>query len=133
MPKQYLLDTNICVHYLNGKYNLNHKIDSVGLSNCYISEITVAELIFGAENSGKIAENRKRVNDFQSQIAIIPIFNCLDCYGREKVRLRKQGTPVDEFDLLIGVTAVVNELIMVTNNVKHFEKIQNIAIEDWTS
>lgn len=49
MAKKYLLDTNICIHLLRGKYNVDSKIDSVGLGNCYISEITVAELKYGAE------------------------------------------------------------------------------------
>ena len=47
--KKYLLDTNICIFLLRGKYNVNKKIDTVGLDNCYISEITVAELKYGAE------------------------------------------------------------------------------------
>lgn len=47
--EQYLLDTNICIYLLRGKYNVDRKIDAVGLDNCFISEITVAELMYGAE------------------------------------------------------------------------------------
>ena len=48
---KYLLDTNICVHFLRGKYEIDKTIKEKGLENCYISEITVLELRFGAENS----------------------------------------------------------------------------------
>ncbi len=47
--EKYLLDTNICIFLLRGKYNVDKKMDEVGLENCYISEITVAELKYGAE------------------------------------------------------------------------------------
>ncbi|WP_139279424.1 PIN domain-containing protein [Tangfeifania diversioriginum] len=53
-------------------------------------------------------------------------------YAKEKARLRKQGKPIDDFDLLIGVSAVVNNMVLVTNNESHFKRIQNIQIENWT-
>lgn len=129
---RYLLDTNICIFYLNGKYSLDEKIEEVGLENCFVSEITIAELKFGAENSLHVERNRKVVVDFQSKIQTIPIFNALDFYAKEKSRLRKLGITVDEFDLLIGATAITNGLIMVTNNINHFKVIDRIEIEDWT-
>ena len=49
--KKYLLDTNICIHFLKGEFNLQSKIDEVGFENCFISELTIAELLFGVENS----------------------------------------------------------------------------------
>ncbi len=48
---KYLLDTNICIHFFKGKFNLIDKLTKIGIENCAISEITLAELIFGAENS----------------------------------------------------------------------------------
>ncbi|WP_288909981.1 PIN domain-containing protein [uncultured Bacteroides sp.] len=51
--KKYLLDTNICIFLLRGKYDVDKKIDQVGLENCCISEITVAELKYGAELGSK--------------------------------------------------------------------------------
>jgi tRNA(fMet)-specific endonuclease VapC len=56
----------------------------------------------------------------------------LDLYAKEKARLRKAGTPIDDFDLLIGVTSVTHKLTMVTNNSNHFKKIDGIDLEDWT-
>jgi tRNA(fMet)-specific endonuclease VapC len=53
-------------------------------------------------------------------------------YAKEKARLRKAGTPIDDFDLLIGVTSVAHNMIMVTNNTKEFKRINGIDLEDWT-
>lgn len=63
---------------------------------------------------------------------ILPIIDALDIYAKEKTRLRKSGQSVDDFDLLIGASAVANDLTLVTNNEKHFERLENIAIENWT-
>jgi tRNA(fMet)-specific endonuclease VapC len=62
----------------------------------------------------------------------LPIFGALDLYAQEKSRLRKAGIRIDDFDLLIGVTSVINNLIMVTNNTAHFQRIKGIVLEDWT-
>ncbi len=64
--------------------------------------------------------------------SIIPIISSLRLYAKEKVRLRKLGKPInDEFDLLIGVTAVQNKMKLVTDNVRDFENIMDIQIENW--
>ena len=129
---RYLLDTSICVFFLRGKINLDSVIKEVGLKNCYISEITVAELRFGAENSDNPAKSHKAVDVFLKGLTILPILGCIMRYASEKVRLRKIGKPLhDEFDLLIGVTAIENQLILVTDNVKDFERLENIKIENW--
>jgi tRNA(fMet)-specific endonuclease VapC len=128
---RYLLDTNICIYFLKGMFNLDKRIESAGLANCFVSEITVAELKFGAENSENQEKNRKVVDQFISKFTIIPIFNALDVYAKEKSRLRKKGLPLDDFDLLIGATAVSNKLILITRNVSDFERIKGIEIENW--
>lgn len=128
----YLIDTNICIFYLKGKFDLVTKFEEIGLANCFISEITVAELKFGAENSDNPVKNRKLVEDFISRFNIVPIYNCLTVYAKEKSRLRKLGTPLDDFDLLIGSTAVSSKMIMISNNLKHLSRIKHIKLEDWT-
>lgn len=129
---RYLLDTNICVFFLRGKLNLNEIIKTKGRENCYISEITVAELRYGAENSDDPPKSHKAVDAFLQGLTIIPIFGCIRSYAKEKVRLRKIGKPMhDEFDLLIGVTATRHKLILVTDNLKDFERLDGIKIENW--
>jgi tRNA(fMet)-specific endonuclease VapC len=131
--KGYLLDTNICVFYFRGKYRLNEKLQSVGFDNCSISEVTIAELKYGAECSNNVQKNTQLINDFSKEITILPIFNCFDIYAKEKVKLKKAGLLVADFDLLIAAAAISNQLVLVTDNMKHFGRIDNITIENWVN
>lgn len=131
--KKYLLDTNICAYFLNGKFNLVEKIDEVGFENCLVSEITIAELKYGVEKSVNKEKNRKTLEMFQSKFDILPIFPALEIYAKEKARLKTKGRILDDFDLLIGATAIFNNLTMVTRNVSDFDRLDKIIIEDWTS
>ena len=128
----YLLDTSTCVFFLRGKLDLDEYVKQKGRENCYISEITVLELRYGAESSSNPAKSNKAVDDFVGGLSIIPIYSCIKRYAKEKVRLKKTGKPMhDEFDLLIGVTAIENKLTLVTHNVKDFVHLEGIKIENW--
>ena len=131
--KKYLLDTNICIYFIKGQFELDRKIKQVGEQNCFISEMTVAELKYGIENSNKPENLRAIIEAFIPKFFIIPIYHSLDIYAKEKAKLKKQGLLIDDFDILIGATSIINEMIMVTNNVDHLVKLDNIVIEDWTS
>lgn len=128
---KYLLDSNICIHFFRGKFGIYELLESVGLKNCAISEITLAELVFGAKKSDYPQKNKEIINEFTDQITILPIFDAIPKYAKEKVRLQKEGKIISDFDLLIGCTAIENDLIMVTENVKEFERISDIMIENW--
>ena len=75
---------------MNGKYNLKDKIENIDVENCFISEITLAELKFGVENSLNKSKNQITLDKFLSGIQIIPIYHSLDLYAKEKARLRKK-------------------------------------------
>ena len=131
--KKYLLDTNICISFLKGQFGLHDKIKEIGEESCLLSEITIAELKFGAENSVQKEKNRKNVEEFQAKFDIIPIFPALDIFAKEKARLKTKGKILDDFDLLIGSTAIFNNLTLVTKNVSDFDRLDGIVIEDWTT
>ncbi len=117
---------------MKGLYDLKAKFEKVEIENCLISEITLAELKFGVENSQNKEKNAIALSNFLSGVSIIPILPAFDIYAREKARLRRLGQPIDDFDLLIGATAIVNGLTLVTNNLSHLGRIDGIVIEDWT-
>ena len=129
---KYLLDTNICIYFLKGKFELVETFDKIGFENLYISEITIAELKFGAAKSDRPKNNKIVVDNLANRFKQIPIFSSLDIFAVEKARLRKEGNIVDDFDLLIGSTAIYNKMTLVTNNKKHFIRLKNIQIENWT-
>ncbi len=129
---KYLLDTNICIYFLNGKFNLEQRLDEVGIVNCFISEITIAELKYGVAKSTQKEKNRIILDTFEKMFKILPIFPALNIYATEKARLKTKGKILDDFDLLIGATAIFNNLILVTRNVSDFDRLSGIQIRDWT-
>ena len=128
----YLLDTNIVIFFFRGNKAVVDKFFSIGFENCYISEITLAELKFGAEKSERPDYHKNLIKEFVNQITVLPIINSLDFYAKEKARLEKKGAKIDDFDLLIAATAVRNNLILITNNTKHFKRIHRLTIQDWS-
>jgi tRNA(fMet)-specific endonuclease VapC len=130
----YLLDTNICIFYLRGRYRIDQLIDKVGWENCYISEITELELKMGVELSMQKdgIDRSEQLNQFLSDINVLPINGAIDIAASEKVRLRLAGTPCDDnFDLLIACTAIANEMVCVTDNTKDFHRFRDIRLENW--
>jgi len=128
---RYLLDTNICAFYFRNKHDIAGKLAQIGLSKCAISEITFAELMFGIELSSYKNENTEKLNAFTEYVSVIPIRNSISLYAKEKARLKFINKTIDDFDLLIGTTAVTNNLILATDNVKHLSRIEKIKIENW--
>lgn len=125
----YLLDTNVCVLLLRGKLEIRSQLLAVGVMNCFISEITVAELYFGAAKSQSPTEVQ-RTQAFVASAQVLPITSALATYAQQRWRLQQLGQPIDDFDLLIGSTAIINGLVMVTNNTKHFARLP-LQLADW--
>jgi tRNA(fMet)-specific endonuclease VapC len=73
-----------------------------------------------------------RLNDILMVLKVVPIAVAIELYANEKARLRFSGEIIHDFDLLIGATAVQQNMVMVTNNVRHLSRLQGIVIEDWT-
>ncbi len=134
---QYLLDTNICIHWSKDEFGLREKIRQVGVENCFLSELTIAELIYGIAKSApsKQAANRQSLDILRRLFAdrILLVGSGFEIYGLEKVRLRAAGRPVDDLDLLIGSTAVAHGLTLVTRNTRHFADLINLPLENWLS
>lgn len=130
----YLLDTNICIFYLRGRYHIDQLIDKVGWENCYISEITELELKMGVELSMQKdgIDRSEQLSQFLSDINVLPINGAIGIAAAEKVRLRLAGTPCDDnFDLLIACTAIANDMICITDNTKDFHRFRDIRLENW--
>lgn len=133
---KYLLDTNICIYLLRGKFHMDEMILKHGEENCYISEITVAELKYGDELGRQkgIGYREQALDEMINTFRVLPIYDILDLYAKEKARLRLAGTPAeDDFDLLIGCTSVYHKMVMVTENTDDFKRIKDIRLENWVN
>ncbi len=131
---KYLLDTDTCIYWLNGKTTVRNKLLAVDFSEIAICEITVAELYFGAYNSSKIDKNLTSAETFIKSMIVFSFNNeILKKFGELKAHLRKSGTPVADFDLLIASVALTENLILVTNNTRHYDRISHLTIENWST
>lgn len=132
---QYLLDTNICIHFIKGEHDLGSKIQKVGFQSCYISSITIAELLYGVENSSpdRRSINLQKVKSLRMSFAerVISTDDCLEEYAKQKAQLRRIGRRVEDLDIFIGATSIVKGLILVTRNMKDFINMENIKLENW--
>ena len=127
----YLLDTDIVVFFLRNKKNIAEHLALLSPNDVFVSEVTVAELEYGNRCSGRYEENKYMVERFLSSVNIVPFSDAILLYAEERYRLRMLGQSIEDFDLLIGCTAVSENLIMVTNNAKHYSRIRGIRIENW--
>lgn len=128
--KQYLLDTDVCIEIIKHNERVLDKVEAVGEENCFVTDITVAELFYGAAKSGR-PEHFDDVDTILQSFDIMPLLPSLRLYGENKALLENNGRMIGEFDLLIGSCATYHDLIMVTSNLKHFDHIPDIKLEDW--
>ena len=131
MNEKYLLDTDIIIDLIKNKYGLKSKVENVGLVNCYISEITLAELYFGAFYSSSIKKHRKEPVEIAKSFNVIPISEAIELFGKEKARLARDGNIIADLDLFIATTSIVYGCILVTGNEKHHKRVADIRIENW--
>ena len=128
---KYLLDTCVCISMFRNEGNVRETIRKIGTKNCYISEITVAELYFGLAKSSEKQRKMEDIREVQRLFRVIPVYSSYKEYGEIRQTLEHTGLRVDQFDLLIGATAIHHKMTLVTSNLKHFERIQGLEIENW--
>ena len=129
--KGYLLDTCTLISMFRGQNGVREHIQAVGRKNCWVSEISIAELYFGL---AKGADKQRMLSDIQNTerlFKILPAAPAFREYGEIRYALEHQGRRIDQFDLLIGATALHSNLTVVTSNIKHFERIEGLTIENW--
>ena len=133
---RYLLDTNIVSYFVKGVSTDLVQRMQVGLDaeDIAISAITRAELRYGVEMMDKFDKRRKRIDLLLRELSALPwSVAAADEFGRLKAYLRRNGTPVGDFDTQIAAHALAENLILVTHNTRHFERIPGLKLEDWMS
>ena len=115
--------------------SLRVRLESVGLDQCGVSVISIAELYYGAACSPEeqISRREREAAAVSEQFAIVPLAEAVSIYAVEKARLRRAGQLIQDNDLFIGATARAHDLILVTGNTGHFARMQGITLEDWTA
>ena len=130
---KYMLDTNICIFAMKKKSdNIIRNIIIHDTDELCISSITYAELVHGVEKSQAVDRNRLALTLFLSNIPIIPFDDkAAEVYGDIRAKLEGKGTPIGPMDMLIAAHAKSMGYIMVTNNTKEFQRVDDLVLEDW--
>ena len=124
------MDTCVCIALIKQVPSVVEHIRKVGVSECKISDLTLGELYFGAFKSGR-KEHFDDVIEINKLFEQYPTTYSMREYGDVRWQLERIGQRIDSIDLLIGVTALHEDLTLVTGNVKHFERIPGLRIENW--
>jgi len=129
----YLLDTNICIRYLNGRAPLiRSKMDTLADTDIAISTITQGEMFAGSARSQTPHESRAHQDALFIRFAKLPFDEAAaDEFGRIRAHLLNAGAPIGPYDMQIAAVAVVHQLILVTHNTKEFTRIPWLKLDDW--
>jgi tRNA(fMet)-specific endonuclease VapC len=131
---KYLLDTNIVIYVLKRRPKEVLDIFNANASRMAISSITLSELMYGAEKSVNTDKNLEAVEEFVSHLEVLPYdAKASQHYGQIKAALEKKGQLIGENDIHIAAHAVSHGLILVSNNVREFKRVPNLALENWVS
>ena len=131
---EYLLDTNICIYIIKKKpAEVFEKFKELTIGDVGISSITLAELQYGIEKSSIPEKNREALEKFLTPIEIIDFgYEATVEYGKIRAELEQKGVPIGPLDMLIASHALSLDVILVTNNMREFERIAGLKIENWT-
>jgi len=128
----YLLDTDIVIYSLKGHSAVKKNLERNLHAALKISVVTLMELYYGAYKSQNLASNIGKIKRIEDTVEIIALGReSAEIFAMLKADLEKAGIPLDDFDLILAACALSHDLVLVTNNVKHFQRIQGLKLENW--
>ena len=130
MSRHYLIDTDWVIHYLHAHAAIVARLDELQPQGLALSIISLAELYEGVYYSRDPEGDEQDLNNFLQGVTVLGLdTDMVKIFGRERGRLRAAGMLIGDFDLLIGATALSHNLILLTNNRSHFERIDGLRME----
>ena len=130
MTARYLVDTDWTIHYLNGRESIIERLQALQPAGLALSIISLAELYEGVLYSIDPVANERALQNFLTVVEVVGIDrDTARRFGQERGRLRAAGLLIADADLLIGSTALTHGLILLTNNRRHFERLEGLLIE----
>ncbi|MFC1585900.1 type II toxin-antitoxin system VapC family toxin [Fibrobacterota bacterium] len=129
----YLINTDIIIYSLKKNPKVIQRFELHRTEPKAISVITYGELVYGARRSSHENENLAKIHRLAELFPVIDVSKAvMDTFGSIKASLQSRGISIDDFDLLIGATAMIMNYTVVTNNEKHFKKISGLKVDNWT-
>ena len=130
---KYLLDTNTCIRYLNGRApQIRERMQEIVDVDIAISSVTQGEMYAGSAKSQTPHRSRLKQDAFFIRFVSLPFDeSAANEFGRIRAYLETAGTPIGPYDMQIAAIAVVHRLIVVTHNTREFGRLPELEIEDW--
>lgn len=130
---RYLLDTNVCVRFLNGRSAaVRDRLLATSTEEMAVCSVVKAELFYGAMRSNNPSRTLERQQSFLSRFVSLPFGDeSAVLFGRVRSQLAKAGTPIGPYDLQIASIALANNLTLITHNVREFQRVEGLLLEDW--
>ena len=126
---KYLIDTDWVVSHLRGSERVSGRLEELAASGLALSIISLAELYEGIYRSIKPGKAEESLNRFLTAVTVLGINGSIcRTFGRERARLRKEGRLIGDFDLLIASTCLHHDLVLLTDNVREFERVEGIKL-----
>lgn len=128
-----LLDTNICIAFLNGRDSaVRDRLLGQSPSDVRLCSVVKAELLYGARSSARTGENLRRLEEFFAPFGSF-VFDddAADWYGTIRGQLRREGTPIGGNDLMIAAIARSNDATLVTRNDSEFRRVPGLRVDVW--
>ncbi len=129
----FLLDTNTYIYLIKRRpTEVLQKFEEYAVGDIGMSSVTAAELRFGAKKSRRPGQNRAALEQFLLPLVVAGFDHTVAVvYGRIRAVLEKRGTPIGPLDTLIAAHALSLDLTLVTNNVREFERVPDLVVENW--
>jgi len=128
----FLLDTDTVIYSMKGNANVQKNLRQHINDSIKLSVITLMELYYGARKSQKVSANLARIKILEQSIEAIPVgLETTEIFGLLKAQLEISGNRLDDFDLIIASCAMAHNLTLVTNNIKHFKRIDGLKLANW--
>lgn len=129
----YMLDTNICIYVMKKKpENVLRRFREELDGGICISSITLAELEYGMKHSSDPVKNEQALLRFLAPLSVLPFGAAAASeYGDIRAYLQSRGTPIGPLDMLIAAHARVEGMTLVTNNMREFERVPELDLENW--
>lgn len=130
---RYLLDTNVCIDYLTGRYpSVAARLRALGPLDVCLSSVVVAELRYGADKSVHPRRNHRLLDALLGEIPCRAFdASASSSYGKVRSDLERDGRPIGPNDMLIAAHALALGLVLVTDNVREFRRVPRLGLENW--
>jgi len=125
-----VLDSDIIIYFLKGKQDVVEKVLSIPNDTFYTTRINYSELLYGAYNSLKVEQNLKTIKQFLQELEILEYDEkSANIFAQLKAKLKARGNLIADMDLMIASISIANNETLYTNNLKHFERIDNLELK----